>query len=39
VLHAFQISERLGELFCEDKRDRVILSGEAKTYSIGHFTL
>jgi PhzF family phenazine biosynthesis protein len=39
VLHAFQISERMGELFCEDKGDRVIISGEAKTYSIGHFTL
>ena len=39
VLHAFQISERMGELFCEDKGDRVIISGEAKTYSIGQFTL
>lgn len=39
ILHAFQISERIGELFCEDKGDRVIISGEAKTYSIGHFWL
>lgn len=39
VLHAFQISERTGELFCEDKGERVIISGEAKTYSIGHFLL
>ena len=39
VLHAFQISERMGELFCEDKGDRVIISGEAKTYSIGYFML
>jgi PhzF family phenazine biosynthesis protein len=39
VLHAFQISERMGELFCEDKGDRVIISGEAKTYSIGQFIL
>ena len=38
-LHAFQISERIGELFCEDNGDRVIISGEAKTYSIGHFWL
>lgn len=36
LLHAYQVSERKGELFCEDKGDRVIISGEAKTYSIGH---
>lgn len=36
VLTAYQVSERLGELFCEDKGDRVIISGKAKTYSIGN---
>lgn len=34
-LYALQISQRLGELYCEDKEDRVIISGRAKTYSIG----
>ncbi|QGK74192.1 PhzF family phenazine biosynthesis protein [Flavobacterium sp. SLB02] len=34
-LFALQISQRLGELYCEDKGDRVIISGRAKTYSIG----
>ncbi len=36
-LYAQQISERLGKLYCEDKEDRVIISGQAKTYSIGEF--
>jgi PhzF family phenazine biosynthesis protein len=35
-LYALQISERIGELFCEDKGNRVIISGQAKTYSIGN---
>jgi PhzF family phenazine biosynthesis protein len=35
-LYALQISERLGKLFCEYKGDRVIISGQAKTYSIGN---
>lgn len=35
VLTAFQLSERVGKLFCEDKADRVIIAGKAKTYSIG----
>lgn len=35
-LTAFQVSERVGELFCEHKGDRVIISGKAKTYSIGN---
>jgi PhzF family phenazine biosynthesis protein len=34
-LHAFQISERRGELLCLNKKDRVILSGKAKTYATG----
>ena len=32
---AYQVSEREGKLFCEYKADRVIISGQAKTYSIG----
>jgi predicted PhzF superfamily epimerase YddE/YHI9 len=35
VLSAIQISERVGKLQCQDKDDRVIISGQAKTYSIG----
>lgn len=34
-LSAMQISERGGKLFCQDKNDRVLISGQAKTYSIG----
>lgn len=34
-LTAYQVSERFGKLFCEHKGDRVIISGQAKTYSIG----
>ncbi|VXB97362.1 putative enzyme [Flavobacterium sp. 9AF] len=37
ALYAKQVSERLGKLYCEDKEDRVIISGQAKTYSIGNF--
>jgi PhzF family phenazine biosynthesis protein len=36
-LTAMQISERVGKLNCEDKNDRVIISGQAKTYSTGTF--
>lgn len=36
MLYALQVSERLGELFCEDRGDRVTISGRAKTYSIGN---
>lgn len=36
-LYALQVSERLGTLFCEDKGERVIISGHAKTYSAGNF--
>lgn len=35
-LYALQISERLGKLFCENKDQRVLISGQAKTYSIGN---
>ena len=34
-LHALQVSERGGELFCENKNDRVLISGSARTYFIG----
>ena len=34
-LSAIQISDRLGNLQCQDKGDRVIISGRARTYSIG----
>ncbi len=34
-LKAFQLSERSGELFCEDKGERVLIAGNARTYSIG----
>lgn len=34
---AQQLSERSGTLFCEDKGDRVIISGQARTYSVGNF--
>lgn len=34
-LSAMQISERGGKLKCVDKGERVIISGQAKTYSIG----
>jgi PhzF family phenazine biosynthesis protein len=36
-LYAQQVSERLGKLYCEDRGERVIISGQAKTYSIGEF--
>jgi len=35
-LTAIQISERVGVLYCQNKKDRVLISGKAKTYSIGH---
>ena len=34
-LHAFQVSERRGELWCELKGDRVLMSGKAITYLKG----
>ncbi|MCD4731774.1 MAG: PhzF family phenazine biosynthesis protein [Bacteroidales bacterium] len=34
-LHAFQLSKRQGELFCEYKDDRVWISGHAVTYLTG----
>lgn len=38
-LHAIQISERTGTLKCTNKENRVIISGQAKTYSIGNLWL
>jgi PhzF family phenazine biosynthesis protein len=35
-LIAKQISDRVGILHCQNKKDRVIISGKAKTYSIGN---
>ena len=35
-LNALQISDRIGKLQCQNKNDRVIISGKAKTYSIGN---
>jgi len=35
-LNAIQISERVGKLQCQNKKDRVIISGKAKTYSMGN---
>lgn len=35
-LHAMQLSDRMGELHCYNRGDRVIIGGKAKTYSIGH---
>ena len=36
-MFALQLSERLGKLYCENKSERVLISGQAKTYSIGSF--
>ena len=38
-LHAFQISKRRGELFCEISGKRVLISGNAATYLIGEIYL
>ena len=37
ALYAQQVSDRLGKLYCQYMGDRVIISGHAKTYSIGSF--
>lgn len=36
-LMAYQISERVGQLFCKNSGERVLISGKAKTYLIGNF--
>ncbi len=38
-LHAFQISERKGELYCEYHTDKVYISGKALTYLVGEINL
>lgn len=35
-LVAMQLSDRMGKLYCEDKGERVVIRGQAKTYSAGH---
>ncbi|RLJ32127.1 PhzF family phenazine biosynthesis protein [Chryseobacterium sp. 7] len=37
TLFARQISERGGQLYCENKNERVIVAGKARTYSVGYF--
>ena len=38
-LHAYQISLRRGELWCENKEDRVLISGKAVTYLKGEINI
>ena len=38
-LHAKQLSERGGELFCEMKNDRVVISGKAAQYLRGEIEI
>lgn len=38
-LHAYQLSERKGELFCEMKGDRVLISGYATNYLTGEIEI
>ncbi|MBR8535504.1 PhzF family phenazine biosynthesis protein [Carboxylicivirga sediminis] len=35
-LTAFQVSERRGILYCKDLDERVLISGRARTYMVGH---
>lgn len=37
-LHAYQLSARGGELFCENKGDRVIIAGRAAKFMDGYIT-
>ena len=39
VLHAYQLSKRKGEIFCEDSGDRVKISGRAVTFFKGEIIL
>ena len=34
-MFALQVSKRMGEIYCTDNGNRVIIKGQAKTYSIG----
>jgi len=38
-LHAYQVSQRGGELFCKDNGDRVIISGRAVQFMEGSITI
>jgi PhzF family phenazine biosynthesis protein len=38
-LHALQVSERGGELFCKDAGERVIISGRAVKYMQGNIII
>jgi PhzF family phenazine biosynthesis protein len=38
-LHAFQLSKRRGELFCEYLKDRVLIGGKSVTYLIGELVI
>lgn len=35
TMTAFQLSARMGKLYCEDKEDRVLIAGDARTYAVG----
>lgn len=39
VLHTYQISARKGELWCEKKEDRILISGNAVTYLKGEINI
>lgn len=39
ILFAKQISERGGELYCENKEERVIVAGKARVYSMGNILI
>ena len=38
-MHAYQLSPRLGEIWCELKGDRVLITGKAVTYLKGEITI
>jgi PhzF family phenazine biosynthesis protein len=38
-LHAIQVSNRRGELFCADLGDRVLIAGKAVTYLVGEISV
>ena len=37
TMTAMQLSDRVGKLFCEDKGERVLIAGNARTYLVGSF--
>jgi predicted PhzF superfamily epimerase YddE/YHI9 len=38
-LHGIQVSARGGELFCEDRGDRIAIAGRAAIRQVGHIEL